>query len=291
MRLIDFIVIYLAAGAPFAARRLVGFSGPRNALPVMKSVAYGITWPLSLLNYLSGRSGAGQIASTTCNTVSPLCGVDAALLRLKDDLNLLSCTISRETDSESSAFEGVINGVRLAVEKYAALTLAVGEMAHDDAPSPHQIELARIAGRTGDDLLIAGICVHRQSLFKLAAQQTKSRNELLDELNRLLGMVYGSADLCQQGSAIARKAQVAVEGFYGSIRRLFKLAGDESTAELVTALFTRRSTTGLLDDAPLYKQHGVTSSEGELCMTGTGDPALNFRDPKSTVRTPVSRQL
>jgi len=26
------------------------------------------------------------------------------------------------------------------------------------SPAPHQSELARIAGRTGDDLLIAGIC-------------------------------------------------------------------------------------------------------------------------------------
>jgi len=287
MRLIDFIVIYLAAAAPFAARQLVRSSGPRSVLPIMKSVAHGITWPLSLLNYLSGRSSAERIASITSNTISLQCGVDVALLQLKNDLNLLSFTICCDTDPKSSAFESMIKRVRLAAEKYAALTLAVGEMAYDDGPAPHQSELARIAGRTGDDLLIAGICVQRQSFLKLAAQRTKSRNELFDDLNDLLEMVYDSADPRQQRSATAFKVPVAVEEFYCSIRQLFKVAGDETTADLLAASYTRRLTTGQLA-TPLYRKQDVTSSGEESCMTDSGEPALHFRDPNSKVTLRVS---
>jgi hypothetical protein len=287
MRLIDFIVIYLAAAAPFAARQMVRSSGPRKVLPIMKSVAHGIAWPLSLLNYLSDRSGTEQTASTTSNTVSPRCGVDVALLQLMGDLNLLFSTICSDTDPKSSAFECMIKRVRLAAEKYAALTLAVSEMAHDDGPAPHQSELARIAGRTGDDLLIAGICTHRQSFLKLAAQRTKSRNELFDDLNQLLESVYDVADSRQQRPATACKVRDAVEEFHCSIRRLFKVAGDETTADRLTESYSRRMTTGLLD-TPLYRKHDATSSGEESCMTESGDPALHFRDPSSKVTLRVS---
>ncbi len=287
MRLIDFIVIYLAAAAPFAARQLVRSSGPRSVLPIMKSVAHGITWPLSLLNYLSGRSDTEQITSTASNTVSTRCGVDVALLQFVNDLDLLSCTIFFNTDKQSSAFEDVVKRVRLAAEKFAALTLAMGEMAHDDSPAPHQSELARIAGRTGDDLLIAGICAHRQSLLKLAAQRTKSRNELFDDLSKLLELVYDSANFWHRRLATAGKARVALEEFYYSIRRLFQAAGDETTADRLTASYTRRMTTGLLD-TPLYRKHDVTSSGEESCMTDSGDPALHFPDPNSKVTLRVS---
>ena len=279
MRLVDFIVIYLAAGAPFAARQLMGTSGPRTVLPVLKSVAHGITWPLSLLNYLSGRS------STARNTVSPVCGVDVALLQFVNDLDLLSFSVFSNTDPQSSAFEDVIKRVRLAAEKYAALTLAMGEMAHDDSPAPHQSELARIAGLTGDDLLIAGICAHRQSFLKLAAQRTKSRNELFDDLNKLLELVYDSATFWHRRLATAGKARVAVDEFYYSIRRLFQAAGDESTADLVAASYNRRTTSELLAP-PLYRKNGVTSSGEELCKTDSANPALHFRgsNPKVTLR-------
>jgi hypothetical protein len=290
MRLIDFIVIYLAAAAPFAARQLVRSSGPRNVLPIMKSVAHGITWPLTLLNYLSGHSGTGQIASTTSNSGSSQCGVDVALLQLMNDLNLLSFTICCDTDPKSSAFESMIKRVRLAAEKYAALTLAVVEMAHDDGPAPHQSELARIAGRTDDDLLIAGICVQRRTVLKLAAQRTKSRNELFDDLNKLLELVYDSADPRQQRPAAACKVRDAVEEFHCSIRRLFKAAGDETTADRLTASYTRRMTTELLD-TPLYRKHDVTSSGEESCMTDSDNPALHFRDPNSKITLRVSGYL
>jgi hypothetical protein len=286
MRLVDFIVIYLAAGAPFAARQLMGTSGPRRVFPVLKSVANGITWPLSLLNYLSGRFDTEQITSTASNTVSPRCAVDVALLQFVNDLELLSSTIFFNTDPQSSAFEDVIKRIRLAAEKYAALTLAMDEMAHDDSPAPHQSELARIAGRTGDDLLIAGICAHRQSFLKLVAQRTKSRNELFDELNKLLELVYDFANFWHRQSATPCKARVAVEDFYYSIRRLFQVAGDETTADLVTALYDGRTTSEILAP-PLYRENGETSSGEESCMTDSDNPALHFRDsnPKVTLRS------
>src|SRR5437588_396514 len=50
------------------------------------------------------------------------------------------------------------------------------------APTPRELELCRIAGRAGDDLLAAGRCVHRRNVTRLLAHRERSRSELVHAL-------------------------------------------------------------------------------------------------------------
>ncbi|MDQ3917519.1 MAG: hypothetical protein M3348_03505, partial [Acidobacteriota bacterium] len=51
-----------------------------------------------------------------------------------------------------------------------------------DAPTPRELELCRIAGRSGDDLLAAGRCVHRRNVTRLLAHLERARSELVHAL-------------------------------------------------------------------------------------------------------------
>ncbi|HYY93717.1 MAG TPA: hypothetical protein VE713_04300, partial [Pyrinomonadaceae bacterium] len=71
---------------------------------------------------------------------------------------------------------------RECVERYAGLALACAGARADDAPTPRELELCRIAGRSGDDLLAAGRCVHRRNVTRLLAHLERARSELVHAL-------------------------------------------------------------------------------------------------------------
>src|SRR5205085_9303349 len=71
---------------------------------------------------------------------------------------------------------------RECVERYAGLALAGACAREDAAPAPRELELCRIAGRAGDDLLAAGRCVHRRNVTRLLAHRERARSELVHAL-------------------------------------------------------------------------------------------------------------
>ncbi len=73
---------------------------------------------------------------------------------------------------------------REAVERYVGLTLAARglDADADAAPTAREMELCRIAGRTGDDLSNAGRCVHRRNVSRLHAHRERARAELFHAL-------------------------------------------------------------------------------------------------------------
>src|SRR5205814_10533968 len=71
---------------------------------------------------------------------------------------------------------------RECVERYAGLALACAGAREDAAPAPRELELCRIAGRAGDDLLAAGRCVHRRNVTRLLAHRERARSELVHAL-------------------------------------------------------------------------------------------------------------
>jgi hypothetical protein len=71
---------------------------------------------------------------------------------------------------------------RECVERYAGLALACAGARREAAPTPREMELCRIAGRAGDDLLAAGRCVHRRNVTRLLAHRARARAELVHAL-------------------------------------------------------------------------------------------------------------
>src|SRR5207253_2768520 len=68
------------------------------------------------------------------------------------------------------------------VERYAGLSLACASASEAEPPSERELELCRIAGRAGDDLFVAGLCVHRRSVTRLHAHRERARSELIHAL-------------------------------------------------------------------------------------------------------------
>lgn len=173
MRLSEVITIYLAAGAPFGfqhflRRRSAG--GPRS-LP--RAARAALLWPLAALKILLSRACFGDAG--------------AAAARLNEQVGraqgrLLSSLYALAELAQDTKVERAVRAAKEAVEKYVGLTLAAAETDLDGELSARELELYRVAGRKGTDLLLAGRCVRRRNAARLARHQARSRVELLNAL-------------------------------------------------------------------------------------------------------------
>jgi hypothetical protein len=71
---------------------------------------------------------------------------------------------------------------RECVERYTWLATACAAACTDARPTPREMELCRIAGRGGDDLLVAGRCVHRRNVTRLVTHRERAGSELVQAL-------------------------------------------------------------------------------------------------------------
>src|SRR5436190_23930111 len=116
MRLIDLLVIYLAVGAPFAARRLVSVPGRLDLQMVAKSVAFGIAWPLLPLNRLASRLLAISSERLMQTPVTPELSTNVALGRLAAALDQLSCVFDHGIGNATSEFSQAVDGMRVGAD-------------------------------------------------------------------------------------------------------------------------------------------------------------------------------
>ncbi len=98
------------------------------------------------------------------------------LLAALDDLHELMCL----NDAEKSA--RLIYECRRIIETYVGLT----QLANVNSinPSAREMEIARIGGRRGDDLLLAGLCIHRRNAARLAAHLRSAREQFVQSLTK-----------------------------------------------------------------------------------------------------------
>lgn len=84
---------------------------------------------------------------------------------------------------ETESSELAIYEFRDLVEKYVGLTRIAA--ANSVSPSAREMETARLGGRRGDDLLLAGLCTHRRNHARLAAHLDAARARFLQALTEL----------------------------------------------------------------------------------------------------------
>ena len=186
MLLSELAIIYLAAAAPFGvARYLKGQTEERGAARrLLKSAASALAWPLAAPRMLLGRAradvgGREDEARVHAERRVELVKRSAVnSLREVEDLLVDSCGDTGMRESERHA----LFAARECVERYAGLSLACAEAGEAEAPSERELELCRIAGRAGDDLVVAGRCVHRRSVTRLLAHRERARTELIHAL-------------------------------------------------------------------------------------------------------------
>jgi hypothetical protein len=289
MRFSDIITVYLAAGAPFCAQHFLKHGrGANRALTLLKATCAMLIWPLSLsLKLLAGRGRAGLLEVSL---------EDAAMWRTLERSSqakerLLSALyrieeLAREVSSPEPCgkLEQETRAIRESIEKYVGLTLAASAADFNGPPDKREMELCRIAGRTGEDLLLAGLCIHRRNAAQIVSHQARSRTELLHALANV--REFGSLDAgdTSQGQTLAaRYLSVAVIKFYGHAINLLSLLEDESAAKGAARLLNaecarrRRLESDYLPDA------AENAAEGEVCTTRHLSPSAT--QPSSQTQT------
>ena len=123
--------------------------------------------------------------------------------------------------------------VRETVEKYVELTTLAAEANPDAPPSEREMELYRVAGRSGDDLLLAGQCIRRRNAARLVIHQARARMELLHALAEIREII-GTTALTE--TLAARRLSVALLRVYGNAFDLLSLLEDESAAMSIARL-------------------------------------------------------
>jgi hypothetical protein len=237
LQLSETITIYLAIGAPFGVsfflREQTG-KGRGHARSVFKATGAGLLWPFVAIASLLARGvSAASLAPTTEResaiderTRARLATVQRQLFAALERVRELS-----ETDAvKSEDLEQKIRTVREGIEKYTGLTLALAEMKLDDQPAEREMELCRLAGRKGDDLLLAGRCVHRRNVTRLIAHHARSRTELLHALATVREINNERRPISSTEVAATRYLSVAVLKFYGQAINFLSLLEDESAA-------------------------------------------------------------
>jgi hypothetical protein len=185
MRLSEAITLYLAAAAPFGVAFFLRRHQPSRVRPRALALAAlaGLAWPATTLLLLARKSTGGTEAKSgeaeeTSEERIVECGVRAVASALSDVGELFGATSVEKDERLSYA----LFAARRAVERFAGLALVARGASATGAPAPRELELCRAAGRTGEDLRLAGRCTHRRNVLRLLLHRERSRNEMLHAL-------------------------------------------------------------------------------------------------------------
>jgi hypothetical protein len=273
MRLSEIITVYLAAGAPFSAQHFLKQGrGANRALMLLKATGIMLIWPLSLSINLLARLRSARPSEVSIDDAAmerTLERAGQAKDRLLSGLYRIQ-ELAREA-SNAQASEGLEQETRAAresIEKYVGLTLAASMVDFNGPPDKREMELCRIAGRSGEDLLLAGRCIHRRNSAQLITHQARSRTELLHALAAVREFGSDAARAASHDRKLAaRYLSVAVLKFYGHAINLLSLLEDERAAKGTARLLNaecarlRRLESDILPDA------AEDAAEGEVCTT------------------------
>jgi hypothetical protein len=242
MRMIEAITIYLAAGAPFGVSYyLQRKPRKRSASSFLKATAAALLWPLSAATIFLARHRRLTISAERDH--DPAHGsepdaqkIEQARRQLIGALYKVEELARAASEKEGKRIELVAYTVRESVEKYTGLMAASFAVSTDEAPAAREMELCRISGRRGADLLLAGRCIHRRNVTRLLAHRERARTNLLHALAEVRELSPSDDAIAQRNRAAARHASVAILRFYVHAINLLSLLEDEMAARAVTRL-------------------------------------------------------
>jgi hypothetical protein len=189
MSLSDITIIYLAVGAPFGVHYFFNAQHSTSRWQtILKATAAMLLWPFEAIAKLSAHSPTTRrnLASAALSDDSLLSQkIELAQRELFDALSQFQDCAHKTFSEEPERLERAMWLIRESVEKYLGLTKAVAALDFDALPDARETEFCRVAGRTGDDLLLAGRCIHRRNAARLIEHETRARSELLHLLAEL----------------------------------------------------------------------------------------------------------
>jgi hypothetical protein len=294
MLLSELAIIYLAAAAPFGVARFLeeqtDNSGATRRL--LKSAVAALAWPLAAPRMLLGRGRAAGVERTDETRehferrVELVKRSAVNSLREVEDLLVDSFGVTGLREEERHA----LFAARESVERYAGLSLASASASEADAPTERELELCRIAGRAGDDLIVAGRCVHRRSVTRLLAHRERARSELIHALAGACEVTHnfhtsaGGVYSRMQGDGVGGRVRVS-EAMLRALARsieLMSLFDDRgsvvSAARLLDAECAR---TGRLARADDDATRAEAKEGAEPCTTRAAHTAFATQRPRT----------
>jgi hypothetical protein len=252
MLLSELFIIYFAAAAPFGVSRFLSErAGGAHTRPALGRAALAaLAWPVASIKSLFRRAASRVEAADEVENDAPdgravERATRSAVNALRAFEDLLSCEDLSDRAGESSIAEArhALFNARGCVERYSGLALACASTDAGAGPTPREMELCRIAGRAGDDLLVAGRCVHRRNAARLFAHRERARAELvraLADVREAVNHQYaaGRASGCAarprgEGAALLR---TTLEDALACVVTLASLFEDDATAGAVNSL-------------------------------------------------------
>jgi hypothetical protein len=240
MRAVEIITVYLACAAPVGVASFLRCSGgARSVSRFAISAAAGLLWPLTLLSHLSTRGNSARGITTMKKNLPPresaLERAERALLdslhRLEDESHE-ACGVKHSGPTAEAA-----RTARATVERYAGLTLAARHARPDGEPTESELEPARVSGRAGVDLEIAGRCLHRRNVARLEAHRRSTRVELLHALADLPDNFAASLLARPSDYAASRRLFAALLPVYSRAIELLQQDHDARGVQTVARLF------------------------------------------------------
>jgi hypothetical protein len=276
MRLSETITIYLAAGAPFAVSYfLQARASPGRAQLLLRAIAAGLLWPLAALKIFFAHE-AQSASAGAAEIVPPLHEekIDEAKRNLLAALHAVSELANGAFGGSCEKLERAACVLRDSVERYVGLAHATEEADADAPPNERELELFRIAGRRGDELRLAGRCVHRRNVARLIEHHARARTELLHALADIREAAESARPQVFANASASRRLSLATLKLYGHAVELLSLLEDADAAMRAAQLLNqecarlRRLQPAVAGDASEHQ------TGEELCTAHTSRPPL-----------------
>lgn len=285
MRLSEAITIYLAIGAPFGVRYFFhAQAGEHGFRKMWKAAAAGFSWPLVVWRILVAhfaQSSSEEIADSVSKNHDER--VHDAKRRFLASIHALSDLTADASgpvheDLERAAFILLEN-----VDTYVGLAPAINDVAVDDSPKEHARELFRIAGRKGDDLLLAAQCAHRRNASRMIEHYTRARNLLVHSIADLREAVERVRPQIDANGVSEQRLGMAAVELYKNAFDLLSLMEDDENAMRIAELLNRELSR--LRRLEIMETRSVLTQDigEELCRAHTSRPSHAPLSSESTL--------
>ncbi len=257
MRLSELTIIYFATAAPFGVASFLRQPArdARRLRALSRAAGAALLWPMTALLLLLARAGspaetfkegadAQDDAPDERRIERAKRALTNALREVEDVLDELGVD-ERDGDMDGVRVVGrearrfAMFAARESAERYVGLALACAGAQRDANPSERELELCRLAGGAGDELLLAGRCIHRRNVTRLFAHRERARAEMihaLAEVREATGQLNNGTPRGEVSAAAARRASETLLRALARAVELLSLLEDEEAARRVARL-------------------------------------------------------
>ncbi len=266
MHMSNFLIIYMAIAAPHGvAFFLQQDSGRSLSRRLTDASGATLLWPLVWIRRAVKKAGSrlgfpAEDQTTNDAHFTATEGAARKLLAAFDDADESLRSIKMES-SELAIYE-----FRELLEKYVGLTRIAA--ANSISPSAREMETARLSGRRGDDLFLAGLCAHRRNNARLAAHLDSARAGFLQALTELRRRAPDALSLSLADGVKKRDLFKRILRVYACAIDLASLLEDRATARRIEPLLDAEcALLRALEACPTRDASTLPSHEEEICLT------------------------